>query len=800
MAPVGALLWRSLRTYQIYGANTDVGKTVFASALCNAARNFWPQDKTAFLKPVSTGPATEADDSHISRFAPGIAKKTLFQFEIPASPHLAAAASDQPTPSDNEVLKGIYNYSSSRAADGPGWLFIETAGGVHSPAPSGTPQADLYAPLRAPVIFIGDAKLGGISQTISAFESLKLRGYDVESILLFRDGYYQNDTYLTDYFRRGHGIPVTAVEQPPARAQDEQTDAKAMSRYYAELSSSTAIKDTLDHLHARHLARVARLETMSRNAHQIIWYPFTQHKGLIPDKITAIDSAHGDNFQTLVPQSQQQPGDQALLQPSFDGSSSWWTQGLGHANPKLTLAASYAAGRYGHVMFASAVHEPALALAQTLLQGLRNPRLSRVFYSDNGSTGMEVAVKMGLRAARVRYGWEASDKLEILGLRGSYHGDTMGAMDSTEPSVFNEKVEWYDGKGFWFEYPSVMCKDGKWQVRVPGVLKEELGAGQEFGSLSAVFDVAGRERTGEAQVYEEYIISVLRRLRDQGRKFGALVMEPVILGAGGMIMADPLFQSTLVKVVRQRPELFGSATQSPSAADEKTWIGLPVVFDEVFTGLTRLGRFSAASFLGVDPDVVCNAKLLTGGLVPLCTTSASDSIFRAFESDEKSDALLHGHSYTAHAVGCQVALESLRELQRIDRDGEWNWAKTNGWGASTTLDSATQVESGSSAEAWSVWSQSFVDWVSKQADRVDGVWALGSVLAIHLQDSEGAGYSSNAAANLQSALLQGEHGTEGGRWNVHSRVLGNVLYVMTSQTTKQEDIERLESLLRKSLV
>ncbi|KAL0779323.1 hypothetical protein CaCOL14_003807 [Colletotrichum acutatum] len=799
MAPVGALLWRSLRTYQIYGANTDVGKTVFASALCNAARNFWPQDKTAFLKPVSTGPATEADDSHISRFAPGIAKKTLFQFEIPASPHLAAAASDQPTPSDNEVLKGIYNYSSSRAADGPGWLFIETAGGVHSPAPSGTPQADLYAPLRAPVIFIGDAKLGGISQTISAFESLKLRGYDVESILLFRDGYYQNDTYLTDYFRRGHGIPVTAVDQPPARAQDEQADAAAMSRYYTELSSSTAIKDTLDHLHARHLARIARLETMSRDAHEIIWYPFTQHKGLTPDKITAIDSAHGDNFQTLVPQSQQQPGDQALLQPSFDGSSSWWTQGLGHANPKLTLAASYAAGRYGHVMFASAVHEPALALAQTLLQGLRNPRLSRVFYSDNGSTGMEVAVKMGLRAARVRYGWEASDKLEILGLRGSYHGDTMGAMDSTEPSVFNEKVEWYDGKGFWFEYPSVMCKDGKWQVRVPGVLKEELGAGQEFGSLSTVFDVAGREKTGEAQVYEEYIVSVLRRLRDQGRKFGALVMEPVILGAGGMIMADPLFQSTLVKVVRQHPELFGTATQSSSAADENTWTGLPVVFDEVFTGLTRLGRFSAASFLGVDPDVVCNAKLLTGGLVPLCTTSASDSIFRAFESDEKSDALLHGHSYTAHAVGCQVALESLRELQRIDRDGEWNWAKTNGWGASATANSSTQVESGSSAEAWSVWSQSFVDWISKQAGRVDGVWALGSVLAIHLQDSEGAGYSSNAAANLQSALLQGEHGAEGGRWNVHSRVLGNVLYVMTSQTTTQEDIESLENLLRRSL-
>ncbi|GKT51209.1 bifunctional dethiobiotin synthetase/7,8-diamino-pelargonic acid aminotransferase, mitochondrial [Colletotrichum spaethianum] len=788
MAPVGALLWRSLRTYQIYGANTDVGKTVFASVLCNAARNFWPHEKTGFLKPVSTGPAAEADDGHIERFAPDVAKKTLFQFEIPASPHLAAAASNQ----DNEVLESIYDYTSRRAAKGRGWLFIETAGGVHSPAPSGTPQADLYAPLRIPVVFIGDSKLGGISQTISAYESLKLRGYDVESVLLFRDDYYQNYTYLTDYFARDRGIPVGTLEQPPVRAEDNQADAKAMAQYYQEAASSDVIKGTLEHLHGRHLARISRLETMARDAHDIIWYPFTQHKGLTPDKITAIDSAHGDNFQTLVPKSQATSEHQALLQPSFDGSSSWWTQGLGHANPKLTLAASYAAGRYGHVMFASAVHEPALALAQTLLKGLQNPRLSRVFYSDNGSTGMEVAVKMGLRAARVRYGWNASDRLEILGLRGSYHGDTMGAMDSTEPSVFNEKVEWYNGKGFWFDYPSVMCKDGKWQVRVPEALREELGSPREFGALSEVFDVAGREGAQQAQLYETYITKVLGRLRDQGRKFGALVMEPVILGAGGMLMA------TLVKVVRQRPELFGTASHTPLIdTDANGWTGLPVVFDEVFTGLTRLGRISAASFLGVHPDVIVNAKLLTGGLVPLCTTSASDSIFRAFESDEKSDALLHGHSYTAHPVGCQVALESLQELQRMDRDGEWDWAKFNGW--TSDASAATISQASSTSTAWSVWSRSFVDWVSKQTGRVDGVWALGSVLAIHMEDSEGAGYSSTAAADLQSTLLQGQTGTGNARWNVHSRVLGNVLYVMTSQTTKQEDVQRLEALLQKAL-
>lgn len=259
--------------------------------------------------------------------------------------------------------------------------------------------------------------------------------------------------------------------------------------------------------------------------------------------------------------------------------------------------------------------------------------------------------------------------------------------------------------------------------------------------------------------------------------------------------SDPLFQRTLVKVVRQHPELFGSAPVA--GADANVWTGLPVVFDEVFTGLTRLGRFSAASFLGVDPDVVVNAKLLTGGLVPLCTTSASDSIFRAFESDEKSDALLHGHSYTAHAVGCQVALESLRELERIDEHGEWDWAKTGDWAGATPVVAARGQDH--SATVWSVWSREFVDWVSRRTGRVAGVWAIGSVLAIHMEDSEGAGYQSNASADLQSALLGGDVSAEGERWNVHSRVLGNVLYVMTSQTTKQEDVESLESLLRRAL-
>ncbi|KAI9148774.1 Bifunctional dethiobiotin synthetase/7,8-diamino-pelargonic acid aminotransferase [Paramyrothecium foliicola] len=683
-------------------------------------------------------------------------------------------------PTDHELLAKIHDHVT-RVSQKPGWLFVETAGGVHSPGPSGNTQADIYAALRSPVILVGDSKLGGISQTISAFESLRLRGYDVEGVILFRDDVYENYRYLTDYFGEKYGIPVKSVLGVPQRRSNEEQERLSMEDYYESQSETNDAVSLLERFNTRHEDRITELEQMTTKAHQKIWYPFTQQKLLSPDRITTIDSAHGDYFQTL----RQEQGSSNLLQPSFDGSASWWTQGLGHANPQLTLAAAYAAGRYGHVMFAESIHKPALSLAETLLANLRNPRLSRVFFSDNGSTGCEVAIKMALRAARMRYGWDANAKLGVLGLKGSYHGDTIGAMDCSEPCTFNEKVEWYEGKGYWFDYPTVKCTEGNWIVDVPSQLRDELGQGEKHDSLAAIFDVTSREQGDQVRKYEAYIEKTLKTLRDQGWKFGALMLEPVILGAGGMIFVDPLFQRTLVSVVRRSSELFGTSL-TKSATEPTTWSGLPVVFDEVFTGLYRLGRYTSSSFLGTHPDISVHAKLLTGGLVPLCTTLASESVFDAFSSDDKSDALLHGHSYTAHPVGCQVALESLKEMKKMDDNGAWNTFKSNGWETSSTT----------GVNVWSVWSSKFVNDVSNQSTQVAGAWALGSVLAITLRSGDDAGYKSTAAQKLQAHLRRGN---VDGRWNVHSRVLGNIFYLMAGQKTTPETISSLEGLILEGL-
>ncbi|KAI2617756.1 PLP-dependent transferase [Hypoxylon sp. NC1633] len=788
MAPVPPLLWRSLRVFQVYGANTDVGKTVFTTVLCKAANNIWRKERAAFLKPVSTGPEDEADDRHIAKHAPGVDRRTLLQYDLAMSPH--AAARGKPVPSDTHLLSEIYKFASQRADRGPGWLFIETAGGVNSPGPSGITQADLYMTLRCPVVLVADHKLGGISLTLSAFESLRLRGYDVEAVLVFQDNKYNNEEYLRKYFTEGHNIPVASLPKPPAR-EDGEADARMMSEYYDQQTASMTASDILDHLNRRHRVRTERLESMPDEAYKRIWYPFTQHKLISSDSIVAIDSARGDFFQALVPKlSGITRMNQPILQPSFDGSASWWTQGLGHGNPSLTMAAAYAAGRYGHVMFAGAIHEPALALAETLLKGMNNPRLTRVFFSDNGSTGVEVAVKMALRAARLRYGWAASEDIGIIGLRGGYHGDTIGAMDCAEPSTYNENIEWYSGKGIWFDYPSVKCIHGRWVVEIPEALRDDLEEGQVFESLSGVFDINSRESEQGHKAYEEYIEKRLLHHLSNGRKFGALLMEPVVIGAGGMELVDPLFQRALVNVIRRSENLFGSGHKSDSS-DVTHWSGLPVIFDEVFTGLYRLGRFTASSFLKTEADISVHAKLLTGGLVPLSTTLASKSIFKAFESDDKADALLHGHSYTAHPIGCQVALESVQQMQAMEKRGEWDWAKDIEWSGSLSGQSGA-----TKASVWSIWSWGLLNWISNQTELIAGTWSFGSILAIHMNAADGLGYKSTAALELQRALLDGDREA---MWNIHSRVLGNVLYIMGSQKTTKDDVVEIARLIQDAL-
>jgi bifunctional dethiobiotin synthetase / adenosylmethionine---8-amino-7-oxononanoate aminotransferase len=874
------MLWRDLKAWQIWGANTDVGKTIISTVLCKALTKRVPSRDILYLKPVQTGPDDGADRLRIKDHVEGITSPLEhLHYKAPKSPHVAAQEQPLRGQHDLDIVNYLRNAFREAVKSEQRYAFLETAGGVLSPSPIGTLQADTYRPLRLPAILVGDSKLGGIGATISAYESLSMRGYDVDSLILFDDPKWENFEFLKQHFADKHGILTYSLPLPPPKVEDSQEDADALRSYINECSESTTMVNMISTLNHKHFSRISALGSMPAKADSIIWHPFRQHT--LPQSIIAIDSAHNDVFTAYnqetdstvseITRSKKQginQIDMATQRPMttdmFDASASWWTQGLGHGNPDLALTAAHAAGRYGHVMFANGVHQPALDLCYNLLETLGNPRLSRVFFTDNGSTGMEVAVKMALRASCQRYGWDKEDvsnAVGILGLKGSYHGDTIGVMNCSEPNTFNEKVDWYQPWGFWFDPPSVSMKQGKWEVDIPSSISElDPSQGQDkltFDSLESIFDFSSRPQ--DEQLYKSHITRTLKHLtHTQSRRFGALIMEPLLMGAGGMIFVDPLFQRTLINTIRSDPTLINpSDTPQSSSSDPGDWTGLPLIADEVFTGLYRLGRASSSSFLSpsnnlpmdIAPDISVHAKLLTGGLLPLALTTASNSIFNTFLSPSKADALLHGHSYTAHPIGCAVANHSLKEMKRLhEKDEGWAhhralWTTNIGTSptpTTTTLTTGPSIPSTNHPKISSFFSPTFLTTLSHHP-LISSCFALGTVLVMTLNPPPGGakGYTSSAATSLQSRLLNTTStpsvtppsapipthtpstppttstststspapGTQTLSQleappfdtSIHARTLGDVLYIMTSLTTKPQDVRVLEGKIMQGL-
>lgn len=191
--------------------------------------------------------------------------------------------------------------------------------GVNSPAISGNPQADAYRRLLLPIILIGDSRLGGISSTISAYESLLLRGYQIDAVSMFSDDYHRNHLYLSSYFS-DRGIPLFYIQHPPKLTGDSEKDSKATDAYYSSINESTsvsgipALEKLLDKTHR---TRLQNLDSMANRALQHVWWPFVQH-GMVKNTsdVTIIDSAQGDFFSVYR---NSQTKDQSLLKPEFDG-------------------------------------------------------------------------------------------------------------------------------------------------------------------------------------------------------------------------------------------------------------------------------------------------------------------------------------------------------------------------------------------------------------------------------------------------------------------------------------------------
>lgn len=320
-----------------------------------------------------------------------------------------------------------------------------------------------------------------------------------------------------------------------------------------------------------------------------LWHPFTQ-EGVDPPPL-CIRSGKGIFIET-------QDGRQIL-----DAISSWWVNIHGHSHPAIAEAVAEQAARLEHVLFAGFSHEPAEELAARLGKVVPAP-LRHVFFSDDGSTAVEVALKLALQY------WKNSGrpkKQKIVALENAYHGDTVGAMSVSDDSPFTAAFD---------------------SLRIP-VLRTH--------SAYCAHCPVGLTR---ATCQIECLNKLERLLSEQGDEIAVVIVEPLLQGAGGMIV---------------HPEEFLSGVRRLTAAHD-----VLLIADEVLTGFGRTGRMFACERAAIVPDLMCVAKGLTGGFLPLAATFATDRIHDAFTGGDRARAFFHGHSYTANPIACAAANASLR--------------------------------------------------------------------------------------------------------------------------------------------
>ena len=544
----------------ITGTGTDVGKTLVAKVLVVGMRALGRQ--IYYWKPVQTGAGPDdGDAASMGAIAQdAVVKQGCRYFPLPASPDQAARAARQKPPRIADILA---------AAPQAEMVLMEGAGGLLVPL---NDEGETWADVPYPVIVVASTQLGTLNHTSLTIEALQRRGRQILAVVLSGSEHPANlaslqRRYPTLYF---HWLPPQDVQQP----EDPGLCQIILERL------ALAIDPKLCAVRSSGVANW--LEADRRH----VWHPYTQHKTApVPLPIAAAAGAHvylADGTRLI------------------DGTSSWWVNTIGHGQPEIAAAIAAQQQTLDHVLFAGATHEPGARLAAELVR-LAGAGLSRVFYSDNGSTAVEVAMKIAYQSWVNR---GEPERTSFLAFRGSYHGDTFGTMAIGASAGFHGVF-----KPFLFpvehalpvtSHRSTVCPDGI------GALTQRL---QEL----------------------ERIMS--------GRRFAGAVIEPLVQGAGGMLMQPVEFLQGVAELC-QRYEI-------------------PLILDEVMTGFGRTGAWFAFQRAGITPDLICVAKGLTGGNLPLAVTLARESYFEAFASDDRAKALLHGHSYTANPIACAAALASL---------------------------------------------------------------------------------------------------------------------------------------------
>lgn len=322
-----------------------------------------------------------------------------------------------------------------------------------------------------------------------------------------------------------------------------------------------------------------------------VWHPFTPQIGSAEELLVV--KAEGAVLHTS-------DGRQII-----DAIGSWWVNLHGHGRKEFAEVLSNQACQLEHVIFAGFTHLPAITLAEQLVN-LAPSRIKKVFYSDNGSTAIEVALKMALQY------WynQGINRKGIIALTGGYHGDTFGAMSAAEPSPFTAP---FSDKLFEVKYLNITSTQ---DILSPLDAEDEAAVAQFQTLINAEVPPA------------------------------AFIYEPLIQGASGMRFYKKALLDALLSMAKKN--------------------GVICIADEVMTGFCRTGKLFASEWLTSQPDIICLSKGLTGGVMPLGVTLCTGEIYAPYHTSELLKTFFHGHSFTANPLACRVAIKSLELLLHQD--------------------------------------------------------------------------------------------------------------------------------------
>ncbi len=412
-----------------------------------------------------------------------------------------------------------------------------------------------------------------------------------------------------------------------------------------------------------------------------IWHPFTQQK--TADAPIHIESAKGSVLFS------------SDGKKYIDAISSWWVNIHGHGNEYIANKIAEQAKKLEHVVFAGFTHTPAIELAERLIQILPT-EFSKVFYSDNGSTSVEVAIKMALQ---YWYNQGITNKTKILAFENAYHGDTFGAMSVGGKSAFNKPFHQH-----LFE-----------------VIHLPLPTGNNLEALKIRIQELSNQDT-----------------------IAAFIFEPLIQGAGGMIMYEAEYLDELLSVAKQNDII--------------------CIADEVMTGFGRTGNTFAIDYLQNQPDIICLSKGITGGFMPFGVTVCSQNIYDSFYSDDKQKTFFHGHSYTANPLSCVAANASLDLLL-----------------AEKCINEIKRI------------SKSHSDFVNEIKDdaSIKNIRHLGTIIAFEIDTSEDTSYFNSISNKVYNFFI--ERG-------VLLRPLGNVIYIMPPYCITTDELNAVYMVIKEFLI